>query len=105
MRSPTIPTEVGVPTAAALDTGYFSAPNIQALEARGIDPYIATGRTAHHQGWRAYFAGLPPTPPSADASPKEKMVYKLHTDVGRALYRRRKCTIEPVFGCLKEVLG
>ena len=33
------------------------------------------------------------------------MAYKLQTEVGRAIYRLRKCTVEPVFGCLKEVLG
>ena len=100
-----IPAELGTPAAAALDTGYFSAANIRALDARGIDAYIATGRTAHHQGWQAYLGDLPSTPPPEEASAKEKMAYKLHTAVGHAIYRRRKCTIEPVFGCLKEVLG
>lgn len=100
-----IPPDVGVPTAAALDTGYFSPTNIQALEARGIDAYIATGRVGHRQGWQAYFADVASTPPAEDASPKEKMAYKLHTEVGKAIYRRRKSTVEPVFGCLKEVLG
>jgi len=48
-----LPTVVGVPTAAALDTGYFSEPNIAALEGRGIAPYIATGRDGHQRGWEA----------------------------------------------------
>jgi len=100
-----IPAEVGIPAAAALDTGYFSAANIRLLEERGIDPYIATGRTAHQQGWQAFFGQRLALPPSAEASPKEKMAYKLQTKVGRAIYRLRKCTVEPVFGCLKEVLG
>ncbi len=99
-----IPPRMGTPTAAALDTGYFSAANIAACERRGIEPYIATRRTGHHQGWPAYFAGQPEPPPVA-ASPKEKMAYKLRTAEGRAIYRRRKCTVEPVLGCLKEVLG
>ncbi len=100
-----IPAQVGTPTTAALDTGYFSAPNIRALEERGIDPYIATGRTGHHQGWRAYCLPQVALPPPEDASPKEKMAYKLQTAVDRAVYRRRKCTVEPVFGSLKEVRG
>jgi len=98
-----IPAEVGTPAAAALDTGYFSAANIQTLEERGIAPYIATGRIGHHQGWRASCAHEPAPP--EDATPREKMAYKLQTAVGQAIYRRRKCTVEPVFGCLKEVLG
>jgi transposase len=100
-----IPEEVGTPDAAALDTGYFSETNIHTLEERGIDPYIATGRTAHQQGWLASVAPQPALPPPEDATPREKMAYKLQTEVGRAIYRLRKCTVEPVFGCLKEVLG
>jgi hypothetical protein len=34
-----------------LDNGYFSATNIAAMEARNIEPYIATGRIPH-QGIR-----------------------------------------------------
>ncbi|MBM3273435.1 IS5/IS1182 family transposase, partial [Candidatus Kaiserbacteria bacterium] len=67
---------VGQPQAAALDNGFFSAANIAGMEARGIDPYIATGREAHHQNWRAYFAEQPSAPPD-DASPTVKMAYKL----------------------------
>jgi len=95
---------LGTPTAAALDAGYFSAANIRALEARGIEPYIATGREPHHRGWQTYFAAAP-DPPPADASPKERMAYKLQTAAGKAIYRLRKCTIEPVIGGIKEVLG
>jgi transposase len=40
-----IPTaQIGQPNAAALDNGYFSQDNIEAFEARGVEPYIATGR-------------------------------------------------------------
>ncbi len=99
-----IPPALGTPQAAALDTGYFSEANIDDLEARHIDPYIATGREPHHQGWEAYFAEVP-DPPCADASAKEKMAYKLKTAVGKAIYRLRKCTVEPVIGIVKEVLG
>ncbi len=99
-----IPPALGTPEAAALDTGYFSEANIAALEARHIDPYIATGRESHHQGWEAYFAPAPAPPPD-DASLKEQMAYKLKTAVGQAIYRLRKCTVEPVIGIIKEVLG
>jgi len=100
-----IPLEIGAPTAAALDTGYFSAANIQTLESRGSAPYIATGRSGHHQDWRASGAHEPAVPPPDDATPREKMAYKRRTPEGQALYRRRKWTVEPVFGCLKEVRG
>jgi transposase len=100
----TVPPELGQPNAANLDAGYFSQDNIDGLQARGIDPYIATGRSPHHQGWRAYFLSNP-DPPAEDASIKEIMAYKLRTDIGKALYRLRKSTVEPVIGIIKEVLG
>jgi transposase len=96
--------QLGQPTAAALDNGFFSEANIRALEARGIDPYIATGREPHQLSWRAFFAAQP-APPPAGASLKEQMAYKLRTDIGHAIYRLRKCTVEPVIGIIKEVLG
>ena len=90
--------------AAALDNGYFSAANIAACIARGIEPFIATGREPHHHSWQSFF-DQQVTPPPDDASPKVKMAYKLHTALGQAIYRLRKCTVEPVLGMIKEVLG
>ncbi len=100
-----IPGALGVPTAGAADTGFFSAANVAALEARGIDPHIATGRTGHRRDWQEHFAPTAPPPLPAGATVREKMAHKLRTVAGRALYRRRKCTVEPVFGIIKEVLG
>jgi transposase len=100
----TVPSAVGQPQKANLDTGYFSENNVAGLTARGIDPYIATGRSPHHQGWRAYFLDNP-TPQSKDVSIKEQMAYKLRTAIGKAIYRLRKSTVEPVIGIIKEVLG
>jgi hypothetical protein len=34
-----------------------------------------------------------------------KMAYKLQTDIGKAIYGLRKCTVEPMIGVIKEVLG
>jgi transposase len=99
-----IPPQIGKPAAAALDNGYFSPENIAALEARGIDPYIATGREPHHKSWRERFAALP-APPPEDASPLVHMAYKLQTAIGKAIYGLRKSTVEPVIGIIKEVLG
>ena len=95
---------VGQPNAAALDNGFFSPNNIAGMEARGIEPYIATGREPHHPNWQAFFAEQP-APPPVDASPKVKMAYKLQTAIGQAIYRLRKCTVEPVIGIIKEIMG
>jgi transposase len=100
----TIPAALGKPDAAAMDNGYFSPANIEALQERGIDPYIATGRDCHHKSWQERFASQP-TPPTEDASPIVKMAFKLKTDIGKKIYGLRKSTVEPVIGIIKEVLG
>jgi len=100
----TIPTEIGKPKAAALDNGYWSPPNVEELTARGIEPYIATGRDSHHQSWQERFA-QEPQPPPQDASLIVQMAYKLKTAVGKQLYGLRKSTVEPVIGIIKETLG
>lgn len=96
--------EVGQPIAAALDNGHYSATNIAELAARGIDPYIATGREPHHRSWQAYFAEQP-APPAEDASLVVEITYKLQATIGQAIYGLRKSTVEPVIGIIKEVLG
>jgi hypothetical protein len=99
-----IPPAIGTPQAAVLDAGFFSAANIRACTERGIEPYIAPGRDAHHQTLRDLLAPAP-LPPPTDASPRVQMAYKLQTPQGKALYRTRKYTVEPVLGIIKEVLG
>jgi transposase len=100
----TIPPALGKPSAAALDCGFFSEPNLGILSEKGIEAYIATGRDPHNSGWQAYFAEAGPAP-AEGASLREQMAYKLRTTLGKAIYRRRKCTVEPVFGIIKAVMG
>jgi len=100
-----IPTALGKPGAAAMDRNYFSPHNIEAFEKRGIEPYIATGREPHQRNWKHFFAQAPTDPPGEDASPIVKMACKLRTDIGQAIYRLRKSTVEPVIGIIKDTLG
>lgn len=99
-----IPPQVGKPAAAAFDNGFFSADNVTACEKRGITPYIATGREPHQLSWERFLEELG-DPPGAEATPKQKMAYQLRTEIGQTIYRLRKCTVEPVIGIIKEVLG
>jgi len=99
-----IPAEIGTPEAGALDAGYFSESNVRDMEQRGIEPYIATGREPHHKSWKARLAEMP-APLPEDASLRVKMAHKLKTEIGQAIYRLRKSTVEPVIGIIKEVLG
>src|SRR6266851_4799775 len=99
-----MPSAIGTPEAAAFDAGYFGPATLAACAKRGIEPYIATGRDPHHPSWQQRFAPLPDPPPE-DASSLVKMAYKLKTTLGKAIYGARKCTVEPVIGIIKEVLG
>lgn len=99
-----LPPALGTPDAVAMDNGYFSASNIAACKELGIEPYIATGREAHHQSWQERFA-QEPEPPPADATPTVKMAYKLQTAIGKVIYGLRKSTVEPVIGIIKAALG
>lgn len=98
-----IPAALGRPKAAALDAGYFSEENVRGLLDRDIEPYIATGREPHHRPWHTLLQPL--APPPADASLALHMAYKLQTELGKIIYAARKCTVEPVIGIIKEVLG
>lgn len=95
---------LGKPSAAALDNGFFSEHNILTLEQRKIEPYIATGREAHHKDLHTLLGKTFPVPPE-ETTPLEKMAYKLSSEIGKAIYRLRKCTVEPVIGIIKEILG
>jgi transposase len=99
-----ISAKVGKPKAAALDNGYWSPANVEELEKRGIEPYIATGRDSHYQSWQERFA-QEPEPPDEGASLIVQMAYKLKTTIGKLIYGLRKSTVEPVIGIIKEVLG
>jgi len=99
-----IPSVLGTPEAAAMDAGYFGAETIQAFVAKGIEPYIAVGRDSHRFDWQTLLEGEPEPPPD-NADHKLKMLYKLRTEAGKAIYRLRKSTVEPVFGTIKEAMG
>jgi hypothetical protein len=85
-----------IPEAALADAGYFSDANVRRAHARGVDAYIAPARTPHGEK-------EPPLDGKCTASAmKETMRAKLHTEVGDALYRRRKAIVEPVNGQIKN---
>ena len=84
----------GLPRTLLADAGYFSAANIAASLAAGIDPLIATGRLKHGQSSVPAPRGRIP----AGLTPKQLMARKLRTKKGQADYARRKAIVEPVFG-------
>jgi transposase len=98
-----LPTALGRTTTLLADTGYFSATNVQACMAAGIDPLIAMGRQPHYPPLAERLAPL--APPPETPTPVEAMAYRLATPEGKKLYALRKQTPEPVFGIIKSVLG
>jgi transposase len=86
------------PEALLADTGYFSTENVQALQNRKIDPYIAVGR----EGAEAAEA----TDLRTEAQRlKASMREKLSKGAGKAIYSRRKVIVEPVFGQIEQARG
>lgn len=98
-----LPDQLGSLTTLVADTGYYSEANINACAADDIIPLIAVSREAHHPDPLARFTEPPPL--AAAAPPTERMRHHLKTKEGRALYGKRKCTVEPVIGIVKSVLG
>jgi transposase len=98
-----LPAELGKPQTMLGDNGYFSAANVTACAAAGIEPLLATGRTPHHPSLDERFAERPPAP--ENPTPLEAMAHRLATPEGKKLYAQRKHIPEPVFGIIKSVLG
>lgn len=85
------------PDKLTADSGFFSQANAEWCERHGIDAYIATGRRRH--GATADDAE------QSACSARAKMKAKVSSPEGDAIYRRRKATVEPVFGQTKEARG
>jgi IS5 family transposase len=95
--------EFGKPDILLADNGYFSQSNVKACIDQGITPLIALGRDAHHLPLAERLGPDAPVPHSNE--PVVKMARTLKTKQGRALYGKRKCTVEPVLGIIKQVMG
>lgn len=97
---------VGKPSTLLADAGYAGEQIIAALDARGIEPLIAVSR---QQAERPYDFRPPKKitkpPPKITAPWRIAMQEKLQTDKAKNKYRKRKQTVEPVFGIIKSVLG
>jgi hypothetical protein len=98
-----LPADLGKADVMLGDNGYFSAANVTACAAAGLEPLLAMGRDPHHPSLSQRFADAPPAP--ENPTPVEAMAHRLQTPEGKKLYALRKHTPEPVFGIIKSVLG
>ncbi len=91
--------------AALADAGYWSEANVEAVEERGgPEPFVATTKD-----WKRRKALRERAAPRGRIprgfSCRERMERKLATKRGRALYKKRSQTVEPVFGQVKHARG
>lgn len=98
--------EVREVTQVLADSGYFSEAAVAGVEGHGGPTvYVAVEKTGHHRTVGALLA--PPEPETSVSGPldKEGMRRRLRTATGRAAYKKRKETVEPVFGIIKAAMG
>jgi len=88
---------------AIADTGCLSESNIVDCEQKNISPIISTAREKHNSFLNNHLTQKPETTQSI--TPVEKMGQKLKSEEGKEIYKKRKQTVEPVFGIIKEILG
>jgi len=104
-----IPPTLGQPTTALADCGYVDKEVFQRLtgERPALDLYVSVHREDAHAERRYDYRPLDKIkPPKPIIDPVLlAMAAKLKTPEGKAIYRQRTCTVEPVFGILKAVLG
>ena len=98
-----LPEEIGRVDTILADTGYFSESNVDECLSEQVTPYIADGRNRHNQTLGERFSSPSSLPEDADSV--AKMKHRLQTMEGRQLYAKRKSTVEPVFGIIKNVMG
>lgn len=82
------------PRRVIADAGYKNESAFAAIDAMEIDAFVAVGRE-----------GKSAKPRKKELPLTAAMRRKLVTKRGRAVYRRRKAIVEPVFGWVKRVLG
>ena len=97
--------------AVLTDSGFYSEAAVQTVEQTaegqptGTTVYAALERKEHHRTVSDLERKQEPGVPAPQANTSEVMKYRLKTAEGRAKYKLRQQTVEPVFGIIKSVLG
>lgn len=99
-------TGVGLPGRVLADAGFANGEAVAGLQQRGIDPLVAVGRTQPH---RPYDVRPPPPEPKQPRTVREPwritMKARMETEDAKTHYKKRKQTVEPVFGIIKSAIG
>ncbi len=100
-----IPAVLGRPETVLADNGYANGAEVAALEASGIEVLVSTAAEGRRRTHDFRPAKAPPAVKQPKADWLKAMAEKLASEEGRALYKLRRQTVEPVFGVIKAVLG
>ena len=100
-----IPAVLGRPATVLADNGYANGDEVAALAESDIEALVATGSPGRRRRYdfRPAKTEVPVKKPKAEWL--KVMAAKLDSEEGRALYRLRQQTVEPVFGIIKAALG
>ena len=90
-----------IPDRVLADPGYFSEENVESVVLGFMEPFIPRDRTKHTEAPGPSPRGRIPQ----DMSLVDRMLRKLRTKSGKATYSKRKESIEPVFGQIKQARG
>ena len=88
------------------DSGFFSEEAVRGVESDGqTTVYAAVDKQPHGRAVAELERRADPRPPEQSAGLTEQMRWRLRTRRGKARYRLRKQTVEPVFGIIKQAMG
>jgi transposase len=90
------------PAEISADAGYWSDGNLAVLESKRIEAFIPPEKVKHSH-WREQGIVVDEAVPIGSTA-RELMRHKLRTGHGKARYRLRMCSVEPVFGHIKEAM-
>jgi hypothetical protein len=89
------------------DSGYYNEKAVTKVESAGNGPKVSAAikRHGHGRSIEQLEKREDPAAPPPGAPVSEVMAHRLETKDGKDIYGKRKQTVEPVFGIIKEALG
>jgi len=97
--------------AVLTDSGFYSEAAVKAVEqnaagqSTGTTVYAALEKKDHHRTVADLEKKAQPSAPADGATVADIMKHRLQSAVGKAKYKLRQQTVEPVFGIIKSIMG
>lgn len=103
--------ETGTVAEVLIDSGFLSEKAVESIEkneqgeSTGTVVLAPSGREKHGRTVAELEKKDDPPEPEGEASFTDRMAHRVATKAGRARYKLRQQTVEPVFGIIKEAMG